>query len=92
MPLYNKKDNIFKITVNKRSKPISARATIISLKENEKKDEYETTLVKCSCDRFKFAKRDEPHPVICKHMLALAMKVGAINVDVAEVLKRGLKK
>lgn len=63
--------------------PYQAYASTNSIKINEGDVHmYYTCLTKCTCPYYVKNGR------VCKHMMALAMKVGAITLDVKEILNR----
>lgn len=71
------------LQVNTNKVPFSVLADVLSFKNNGEIHEYkEISLVRCTCPYY------EKNHKVCKHMMALAMKVGAITVDVDEVLNR----
>ena len=71
------------IDVNKDVIPYTAKAFTCSVKSDQDSvHKYFTSLTKCDCPFFL------KNRVVCKHMMALAIKVGAVTVDVEEVLNR----
>ncbi len=69
-----------RLTIDKTSTPVKAECFIYS----ESFKEYKTTLTKCTCPDH------QTRHVVCKHMLALAVKAGAIKLDADKIC--GIKK
>ena len=71
------------IDVDKSVFPYTVSTISFSVKKDEDKvNRYYTTLTRCTCPFFL------KNRVVCKHMMALAIKVEAVTVDVEEVLDR----
>ena len=70
------------LTTNESTKPYQASADIVSLGSAQ---QYRTTLVRCTCPDHRA--RHLP----CKHMIALAINVNAITIDI-EALQKSLQK
>ena len=69
--------------LDKSNTPYAAYGYVNSIKfDSDEVHDYTTSLTSCNCPYHK------KYGSICKHMMALAIKVGAVTVDVEEVLNR----
>lgn len=68
--------------------PYQVSAFVISLKDNGEQHKYITSLTGCNCTYFMTLPKYDNRAKVCKHMMALALKVGAVRVDVYDVLNR----
>ncbi len=68
---------LYDLHTNTDTEPFRVSCRVISKKGNI----YDTSLTSCSCPDYKI------RHAVCKHMLALAMKVNAITIDI-ELLKK----